>query len=81
MEFIVSMVEIPVWIISSGYMREYGLIGHPELHLIPKGGQVKTHLKIRTINVKVILSKHFRTLINGVSRTVEYTTQHVLGHR
>jgi hypothetical protein len=28
-EFITSMVEIPVWIISSGYMREYGLMGDP----------------------------------------------------
>ena len=28
-EFMTSMVEIPVWIISSGYMREYGLIGEP----------------------------------------------------
>ena len=29
MEFIVSIVEMPVWIISSGYIREYGLMGEP----------------------------------------------------
>jgi hypothetical protein len=29
MEFITSMVDIPVWIISSGYMREYGFMGDP----------------------------------------------------
>lgn len=28
-EFITSIVEIPVWIISSGYIREYGLMGEP----------------------------------------------------
>jgi hypothetical protein len=28
-EFIVSIAEMPVWIISSGYVREYGLIGIP----------------------------------------------------
>lgn len=34
MEFMVSMVEIPVCIISSGYIREYGLIGEPKLNLV-----------------------------------------------
>ena len=34
MEFMVSIVEIPVCIISSGYIREYGLIGEPELNLV-----------------------------------------------
>jgi hypothetical protein len=29
MEFMVSMVEIPVWIISSGYVRSEGLMEAP----------------------------------------------------
>ena len=36
---------------------------------------------IRTVDIQIILRKYFRTVVNGISRTVEYPSQHVLGHR
>ena len=39
-EFITSIVEIPVWIISSGYIREYGLMGEPSQRVVMKPARI-----------------------------------------
>ena len=35
----------------------------------------------RTVDVKVVLSKNLRSIIDRIARAVENTTQHVLRHR
>ena len=81
MEFITSIVEIPVWIISSGYIREYGLIGEPARDDALVSTQTQFGVHIPTVDVQVILCKHFRALVNGLSGSVEDTTQHVFRYR
>ena len=33
--------------------------------------------RLFTVNVQVVLSKHFRTLVNGQTGSIEYPPQHV----
>lgn len=75
-EFITSMVEMPVWIISSGYMREYGLMGDPSRWVICKATRI-VGVKNRTVNIQIVLREYLRTLINGIPRPVEYSSKHV----
>jgi len=43
-----------------------------------------TYARVRvdgtSVDVKVVFSEHLRALVDGLSRTIEDTTQHVLGH-
>ena len=48
-EFIVSIAEMPVWIISSGYVREYGLIGIPRHNNQTVMGRVRGFAYVRVI--------------------------------
>lgn len=75
------MVEIPVWIISSGYIREYGLMGEPWCIATFQREDIDRTGGRRTVNVQVILRKHLRAVVNGLTGTVEDTTQHVLCDR
>ena len=51
--FIVSMADIPVWIISSGYIRDHGLIGWPT-KVGGGGGGGEMGLNISSLSAKMV---------------------------
>ena len=71
-----SIVEIPVWIISSGYILEYGLIGDPYCIISTHSHKWRKDDEC-TIDIKIILRKDLRSLIDWVAAAVEYPSEHV----
>jgi hypothetical protein len=84
------MVEMPVWIISSGYVRSDGLIDAPGAARRVSRRSRKGHgspeprgaaaARARTLDVQVRLSKHGRPAVDGLAGAVEDAAEHVLGN-
>lgn len=82
--FMVSMAEIPVWIISLGYILDHGLIGWPtkfqtaELVSFPHFLLINwVHCLLHfsfTLNVQKVLCHYSWAFINSLPRAIEYTT-------
>ena len=85
------MVEMPVWIISSGYVRSEGLMDAPGAaarvswrarkgHGSPAPPSGAAAARARTLDVQVRLRKHGRPAVDGLAGAVEDAAEHVLGH-
>jgi hypothetical protein len=77
MEFIVSMAEIPVEIISSGYTWVASVA---KLRRFRQCTYTRVGVDGTAVDVEVVLSQHLWALVDGLSGSIEDTTQHVLGH-
>jgi hypothetical protein len=74
----VSMAEIPVEIISSGYSWDCQLEGNTtSARWEPYTG---VGVDGRTVDVEVVLGQHLGTLIDGASRSIKDTAKHILGN-
>jgi hypothetical protein len=83
MEFIVSMAEMPVEIISSGYSYTWGpSVPVPTLTDSSVRRQTYTRVGVdgRSVDVEVVLGQDLGALVDGTSGSIEDTTKHVLGH-
>jgi hypothetical protein len=69
------MAEIPVEIISSGYTLIRQSRSHQMLLQAPYS---RVRVDRATVDVEVILSKHLGALVDGLSRSIEDTAQHIL---
>ena len=80
----VSIAEIPVWIISLGYILDHGLIGCPSKFQTAEL-VIHSHFQLinwvnclihfsLTLNVQKVLSHYGWAFINSLPRAIEYTT-------